>query len=64
MRDLDSRVITLPMKEVATEKLAKDRLIGVLVDLPLYRKVIGAAEKEKRSVSQFVRLVLEKALAK
>ena len=40
----------------------KEKTIGVLVDNKLYGKIRDGAAKENRSVSQFVRLVLERTL--
>lgn len=49
------------MKQTQTQKPNKDKTVGVLVDAALYQWIKTAAAKENRSVSQWIRLMLERA---
>lgn len=45
-------------------KLTKDKYVVTLVDAALHQRISEAATKEKRSISQFVRLLIERNLEK
>ena len=49
-------------KTTSYKQVDKDKTIGVIVSPKLYGKIREGAAKESRSVSQFVRLVLERTL--
>jgi predicted HicB family RNase H-like nuclease len=51
------------MKQSIEARPNKDKIIGVLVDTGLHKRINDAAAKENRSVSQFTRLLIEQALA-
>ena len=47
-----------------TPKQIKDKTIGVMVDTTLYKKIKALAAIEDRSVSQFLRILIEKSVSK